>query len=136
MTTEAKKGRAIANAIITVLVVVTIVIYKYSANIMRMIAHGRWYPPKDVPTLGTNDAGNPVVVMQPEFTDVADLGVEALQPLFIGMFAVTSGVLFASFVASIMERALRENAFGSWSRFAIVWSLVFLSFIYVVGSVM
>lgn len=130
------KSRTIGHSIMFVLAAVTVGIYLYSDNVMRLIEHGRWYPPRIIPTLSHDDAGNPIIIMQPEFTDVADLGVEALQPSFVAMFNITVAVLFASMIAIVMERSFREQSFGTWSRFAILWVASFLGYVWVVAAIM
>ena len=68
--------------------------------------------------------------------EVSDLGVDILQPAFVAMIYVLVGVLFSILVAAVVEKSLREDSFGTWSRFAIVWVCCFFGFCLVAGSIL
>lgn len=67
---------------------------------------------------------------------VSDLGVDILQPAFVAMIYVLVGVFFSTLVAAIVETQLREDSFGTWSRFAIIWVCCFFGFCAVAGSIL
>ena len=68
--------------------------------------------------------------------EVADLGVDILQPAFVAMIYVLVGVFFSTLVAAIVETQLRDDSFGTWSRFAVIWVCCFFGFCSVAGSIL
>lgn len=71
-----------------------------------------------------NDLAALITGIAPE--QVADLGVEALQPLFLTLIYVSVFVLFSATMAAFVEPQLKEGSFGQWSRYGLVFCLVFL----------
>lgn len=133
---DLQKHRFSGNSLMLLLFAGALTLYKFSDNIMRLLAHGKWGPPRMVDAVARDESGNLVLVTEPEFTDVASLGIEAIQPIFVAMFSVTSAALFASIMAFLLERMFRDQSFGTWSRYGIAWALSFLGFVWVVSSIM
>lgn len=69
-----------------------------------------------------NDLAALITGISPE--QVADLGVEALQPLFLTLIYVSVFVLYSAMMAAFVEPQLKEGSFGSWSRYGLVFCLV------------
>ena len=69
-----------------------------------------------------NDLAALITGIAPE--QVADLGVEALQPLFLTLIYVSVFVLYSAMMAAFVEPQLKEGSFGTWSRYGLVFCLV------------
>jgi hypothetical protein len=69
-----------------------------------------------------NDLAALITGISPE--QVADLGVEALQPLFLTLIYVSVFVLYSAMMAAFVEPQLKEGSFGTWSRYGLVFCLV------------
>lgn len=68
--------------------------------------------------------------------EIADLGVEALQGLYIASFTITFAVVFCYFLSIFIENQFRPDAFNRCSRRAIIWSLLVLCFSIVAAATM
>ena len=64
---------------------------------------------------------------------IGDIGVEGLQPGFIAMFMLPWAALFSACMCWLIVPQLKEDAFGSNSRWGILFCLFFLSFVLVVA---
>jgi Na+-driven multidrug efflux pump len=58
-------------------------------------------------------------------SQIADLGAEVLQPLFVTMIYVAAFMVFSAMMASFFEPQLKEEAFGTWSRWGVIFCLCF-----------
>lgn len=98
---EMVKARTVNNVFVLIILAAALALFKYSDELMRLFA-GR--------------------------QEVADLGVEILQPAIVGIIYVCIGVVFSTIMAAFVEPQLKENAFGTWSRFGIVFLSCFFGF--------
>lgn len=60
--------------------------------------------------------------------EVADLGPEILQPSVISIIYVCIGISFSTLMASFIAPQLDKQAFGGWSRFGLMFILVFFGY--------
>lgn len=102
------KQRSKSNVWMVLLGVGMATLYKYSTEIMSFIS------------------GQP-----PE--QIADIGIEGLQPGFLAMFMLPWAGLFSACMCWLIVPQLKEDAFGSNSRWGILFCLFFLSFVLVVA---
>ena len=68
--------------------------------------------------------------------EVSDLGVDILQPAIVSMIYGLIGMFFSILVAAVVEKSLREDSFGTWSRFAVIWVCSFLGFCMVASALL
>lgn len=66
----------------------------------------------------------------------APLPIDILQPAIVAMVYVTVGGLFSTLMAVFYENQIKENAFGQWSRFAVLFALFFLGFCWVSSAIL
>lgn len=133
---QLKRNRQIGSLALIVVLVAGLSLYKYSTNFLRLIAYGQWNPPKMVEVVIQGEDGSAEKMLVPRFVDVASLGVEALEPIFIGMIYVCFAMVFSTLMAAFMAPQLNEHSFGQWSRFATVWLACFFGFVWVVAGLL
>lgn len=102
------KNRTRSNLWMLLLLAVSAVLYRYSPEILAYLTSQR-----------------------PE--EIADIGIEALQKGFIAMMYIPWAVVFSAAIASFVEPQLKEDAFGSVSRWGVVFCLCCLCFTLVVS---
>lgn len=102
-----RQKRTINSLWVLVLMVVIAILYRYSDDAMR------WLDPQ-----------------------AASLGIEILQPGIVAMIYVCGGMVFATLMAAFMEQQVKEQAFGTWSRFGIFWCLAYSGYIAVASSIL
>lgn len=103
------KRRTINNALLLVLLAAALGLYKYSVPLMRIFSRKQ---------------------------EIADMGVEVLQPVIVSMIYVLTGMVFSTVTALFMENQLKETAFGAWSRFGIVWLACFFGYCAVASAIL
>jgi magnesium-transporting ATPase (P-type) len=59
-------------------------------------------------------------------SQVADLGVDAIQPVFVVSIYVTWFAVLSMLLATLFNRQFRDNAAGGWSRTFLLYCLYFL----------
>jgi len=57
---------------------------------------------------------------------IADLGIEPMQTVTVAMYKLPLAIMFCAMLASLVEKMLRQDAFGNLSR----WGLLFITFLY------
>lgn len=102
-----RQKRSVNSLWVLVLMVVIVILYRYSDDAMR------WLDPQ-----------------------AASLGIEVLQPAIVAMIYVCGGMVFATLMAAFMEQQVRETSFGSWSRFGLFWSLAYLGYVLVAAAIL
>lgn len=110
MTTEQKslaKKRQRSNAWVVALLLITATLYRFTPEILAFLSGSR-----------------------PE--EIADIGIEVLQRGFIAMLFIPWSIVFAAVMASIAESQMREDAFGSVSRWGVLFVVCIISFILIV----
>jgi hypothetical protein len=105
--TLAKKRRA-SNLWMMALLVITATLYRFTPEILAFLSGTR-----------------------PE--EIADIGIEGLQKGFIAMFYLPWAIAFSAAIASLVEPQLREDAFGSLSRWGVLFALMVLCFTLIVA---
>lgn len=106
---ELAKARTMNNMWVLVVLAVALGLYKYSVPLMRLFSHKQ---------------------------EIGDLGAEVLQPIVVAMVYVCFGLSFSALMATFVEPQLREDSFGTWSRFGVTFLLCFLGFCWVAGSIL
>lgn len=62
--------------------------------------------------------------------------IETWQTMFFAWLIVGGNGLFAHLMASLTERMFRENSYGTWSRYGVIWLLYFLCSCFLAGSML
>lgn len=104
---QLRQKRTVNSLWVLVLMVVIAILYRYSDDAMRYL--------------------------DPQ---AASLGIEVLQPGIVAMIYVCGGMAFSTLMAAFMEQQVKENAFGTWSRFSIFFCLSFLGYIAVASGIL
>lgn len=107
MTTEQKalaKKRRSSNLWIMALLLITATLYRYTPEMLAFLSGSR-----------------------PE--EIADLGVEVLQRGFVAMLFLPWAIVFSAIMASIVQSQLREDAFGTMSRWGVIFVTCVVCFI-------
>lgn len=110
MTQEQKslaKKRRSSNAWVVVLLLITATLYRFTPEILAFISGSR-----------------------PE--EIADVGIEVLQRGFIAMLFIPWAIVFSAVMASIVESQMREDAFGSLSRWGVIFVVCVVAFVMIV----
>ena len=102
-----RQKRSVNSLWVLVLMVVIVILYRYSDDAMRWLDR-----------------------------QAASLGIEVLQPAIVAMIYVCGGMVFATLMAAFMEQQVRETSFGSWSRFGVFWSLAYLGYVLVAAAIL
>lgn len=68
--------------------------------------------------------------------EVGSLTPEIFQPIIVAMVYVCFGLSFSTLMAAFVAPQLRENAFGSVSRFGVMFLLCFFGFCWVAASIL
>lgn len=102
------KQRSKSNVWMVLLGVGMATLYKYSTDIMAFISA---QPPEQI----------------------ADIGVEGLQPGFLAMFFLPWAAIYSGCMCWLIVPQLKEDAFGGVSRWGVLFCLFFLCFILVVA---
>ncbi len=111
MTTEQKslaKKRRSSNLWMVACLLITATLYRFTPEILAFLASTR-----------------------PE--EIADIGIEVLQRGFIAMLFIPWAIVFSAAMASLVEGQLREDAFGSMSRWGVVFIAILVCFIAIVA---
>lgn len=103
------KSRTVNNFYLLVILFVALVAFKYSARALAVLFNVQ---------------------------EVADLGVDILQPIFVSIIYVCCAVVFSTVTAGFIEPQLREDSFGTWSRYAIIWLSCFWGFLVVSSAIL
>lgn len=103
------KHRTFSTTYVIILLAAALGLYRYSVPLMRLFARRQ---------------------------EVADLGVEIFQPIIVAMIYVLSGTVFSTMMAAFITPQLKENAFGTLSRWGVTFFLSFLGFCWVAGSIL
>ncbi len=106
---QVAKSRTVNNALLVILIAAALGLYKYSVPLMRLLFRKQ---------------------------EIADMGAEVLQPIIVSMIYVLCGVVFSTITALFMENQLKESAYGTWSRFGIVWLACFFGFCQVAAALL
>jgi len=97
------KNRTIWNAAILGLLVISFVLSRYSIEIMSFLSG---IPPEQI----------------------GDRGIEPLQSVMIAMYKLPIGIVYSALIASFVQNQLRPDAFGTLSRWAVIFSLSLFCF--------
>lgn len=100
MTTEQKaitKNRYIFNVAILLILAISFGISRYGLEIMSFLSG----IPKE---------------------QIGDKGIEPLQSVFIAMYKLPFAIVFCAILATFVEKQLKPDAFGSWSK----WGTCFI----------
>lgn len=62
--------------------------------------------------------------------------IETWQTMFFGWLIVGGNGLFAHLMASLTERMFRENSYGQWSRYGVVWLGYFVCSCFLAASML
>jgi len=68
--------------------------------------------------------------------EVSDLGVDIMQPAIVSMIYGLIEMFFSILVTAVVERSLREDSFGTWSRFGVVWAFCFFGYCMVAAAML
>ena len=103
------KSRTVNNFYLLAIIAVAFFAFKYSARFLAIVG----------------DVGQ-----------VADLGVDILQPIFVTIIYICCGLVFSTLMAAFVEPQLREDSFGGWSRFGIVFLCCFFGYCSLAAAVL
>lgn len=103
------KKRWVFNTALLGLLVISFTISRYSVEIMSLLSG---LPPEQI----------------------ADRGIEPLQSVMIALYKLPIGIVYSALLATFTEKQLRPDAFGSYSRWGIIFSLCLLCFCLLVGK--
>lgn len=106
-----RKGRTTGSLGILFLLVAMIAIFRFANDVIAWIT-------------GRNPA------------EIADMGPEVLQTMPVVAMHICFATLLSTGIAMFVERQLKENAFGQWSRFGVVFSLVFWGYCQIAGGLL
>ena len=106
-TKQLRKNRTVFNGIIFILLIIGIMAFQYSDDVLRYL--------------------------DPQ---AAPLGIDILQPAIVACIYVMFGMVFSTVMAAFMLPQVKENAFGTWSRFGIFFCLCFAGFCLLAGSIL
>lgn len=95
---ELARKRVVFNAALLLLLVVSFILSRYSVEIMSLLSG-----------LPKNEIG--------------DKGIEPLQSVMIALYKLPIGICYSALLATFVEKQLREDAFGTLSRWGIVFCL-------------
>lgn len=93
-----RKKRTTFNAALLLLFVLSFILSRYSVEIMSLVSG-----------------------IQPEF--IGDRGIEPLQSVMIALYKLPIGICYSALLATFVEKQLREDAFGSLSRWGVIFCL-------------
>lgn len=60
---------------------------------------------------------------------IGDRGIEPLQSVFIAMYKLPLAIVFCAILTTFVEKQLKPDAFGSWSKWGTIFIVLLLCFV-------
>lgn len=99
-----RKERLVVSGWLLLILAVSFTISRYSVEIMSLLSG---LPPEEI----------------------GDKGIEPLQSVMIAMYKLPMAIVFCAAMASFVERQLKPDAFGSLSRWGVIFCLLLFCFV-------